>query len=344
MNKQWFFAIKSGAKFWEFRRASSWKARCDGATHALFRLGPLLALLLKLSLKVGKSRGLLEDIWFPLLVSLAILGYTKTQIGPTKILEMRTLTVEEARELGCPVENKDYFDGGEIIGLRFEPFKESLPCCVLSRLAPNMGVDFAGGGVGWDLERSSWWWCRLLRMGVSVFIFHVGRPKKKTPQKSRLFEGVFVLNCDFCEFIFSRFADVLFFSCLHADDNKCQDWLKQVWIIDASSAFNMSVGRQGHVLRTLRAVQRQRRKHPPSMSVTQMGLCARRYYFFLPTCNLPESPQVTFCAVQMSKLRLRTMGMMSFTQTDSSIVTPLAYLVLLEMFFPINSDFTSVSN
>lgn len=68
--------------------------------------------------------------WFPSLVSLAILGYTKTQIGPTKILEMRALTVEEARGLGCPVENTDYFDGSEIIGLRFEPFKESLPCFV----------------------------------------------------------------------------------------------------------------------------------------------------------------------------------------------------------------------
>ena len=44
MNKPWYLAIKSGAKFWEFRKASAWRARCDGATHALFRLGPSLAL------------------------------------------------------------------------------------------------------------------------------------------------------------------------------------------------------------------------------------------------------------------------------------------------------------
>ena len=56
-----------------------------------------------------------------------ISGYTKTYIGPTKILEKRALTIEEARKLGCPVDNADMFDGDEIIGLRFEPFKESLP-------------------------------------------------------------------------------------------------------------------------------------------------------------------------------------------------------------------------
>ena len=50
MNKQWFFALKSGAKFWEFRRASSWKARCAGASHALFRLGDEVAVFV-------------EDIW-----------------------------------------------------------------------------------------------------------------------------------------------------------------------------------------------------------------------------------------------------------------------------------------
>ena len=52
---------------------------------------------------------------------------------------MRTLTVDQARELGCPVENTDYFDGGEIIGLRFEPSKESLLSCEMC-LAPILGV------------------------------------------------------------------------------------------------------------------------------------------------------------------------------------------------------------
>ena len=141
--------------------------------------------LLRLSLKVGKSRGLLEYIWFPLLVSLAILGYPKTQIGPTKILEMRTLTVEEARELGCPVENKDYFDGGEIIGLRFEPFNESLPCCVLLRLAPNMGVE--------NCRRSCWVRSRAQQLVVMSptqnggFCVHFPRrsaQEKDSPKKS----------------------------------------------------------------------------------------------------------------------------------------------------------------
>ena len=40
---------------------------------------------------------------------------------------MRILTVEDARDLGCPVEDSNMFDGGEIIGLRFERFQESWP-------------------------------------------------------------------------------------------------------------------------------------------------------------------------------------------------------------------------
>ena len=45
---------------------------------------------------------------------------------------MRILTVEDARDLGCPVEDSNMFDGGEIIGLRFEPFQETWPSLEIS--------------------------------------------------------------------------------------------------------------------------------------------------------------------------------------------------------------------
>ncbi|CAK9057728.1 unnamed protein product [Durusdinium trenchii] len=80
MNKKWYSAIKSGVKFWEFRRASSWEKR---------------------------------------------ISYTKEVLGPTRILETKTLSIEAARQMGCPVDDKNYFDDGEIIGVRFAPFQES---------------------------------------------------------------------------------------------------------------------------------------------------------------------------------------------------------------------------
>ena len=45
---------------------------------------------------------------------------------------MRILTVEDARDLGCPVKDSNMFDGGEIIGLRFERFQESWPSLEIS--------------------------------------------------------------------------------------------------------------------------------------------------------------------------------------------------------------------
>lgn len=59
-------------------------------------------------------------------VSPATLGYTKEVLGPTRILETKTLSIEAARQMGCPVDDKNYFDDGEIIGVRFAPFQDSL--------------------------------------------------------------------------------------------------------------------------------------------------------------------------------------------------------------------------
>lgn len=118
LKKEYFEAIKNGEKNWEFRSEKKWRKRVGSATQAVFRLGPWVESVQWCFWFFNRCSVFIS------VVVLAILGYTKTSLGPTPISEIRNLTRADARSLGCPVNDTNCFEPGDdaIIGVRFQPF------------------------------------------------------------------------------------------------------------------------------------------------------------------------------------------------------------------------------